>query len=279
MYWRCINYRTIYCIGEEDNDFHSHACFGAIFNSPERNSESTYRILVDTTNESIMKSHYSNFAPFDKTFIRNYVKLGLKLIGKESKVQVGDYIWNNHKYVRIAFHVGGKKLYHKFMLAWTRLLYEFPYNLLLFEAHEFIKAHKNNPKYSFVSLINMISLLNRTVSDVGSRCTSEFELHSLIDPSSTSPIYRNNRCIKTSLEYLINEYGNCKLNSVFTTCTSNRALSKSDFVMLNEIKLPSVAFPGDLQEFLENREEREVRFSVYRKILDNISKKFFNKKK
>jgi len=277
-YWRCIGYRTIYCIGEEDKNFHSHACFGSIFNSPESELDSTYRILVDTTNESIMKNHYSNFAPFDKTFIRNYVKLGLKLIGKESKVQIGDYVWNKHKYVRIAFHVGGRKLYHKFILAWTRLLYEFPYNLLLFEAHEFIKAHKNNPKYSFVSLINMISLLNRTVSDVGSRRTCEFELHSLIDPSSNSPIYRNNRCIKTSLEYLINEYDNCRLNNVFTTYTSNHALSKSDFVMLSEIKKSSVAFPGDLQEFLENREEREVRFSVYREILDKISKKFLKSK-
>ena len=276
MYWKCINYRTIFCIGEEDKDFASHACFGFIFNSSVQESESTYRILVDTTDESIMKNHYSNFAPFDKTFIRNYIKLGLELIGKKSKVQVGDYIWYNHKYVRIAFHVGGKKLYHKFMLAWTRLLYEFPYNLLLFEAHEFIKAHKDNPKYSFVSLINMISLLNRTVTDVGSRRTSDFELHSLIDPSTNSPIYRNNRCIKTSLEYLINEHYSSRLNSVFTKSTSERALSKDDFVMLSEIKRPSVVFPGDLHEFLENREEREVRFSVYRGILDKISKKFSN---
>ena len=162
------------------------------------------------------------------------------------------------------------------MLAWTRLLYEFPYNLLLFEAHEFIKAHKDNPKYSFVSLINMISLLNRTVTDVGSRRTSDFELHSLIDPSTNSPIYRNNRCIKTSLEYLINEHYSSRLNSVFTKSTSERALSKDDFVMLSEIKRPSVVFPGDLHEFLENREEREVRFSVYRGILDKISKKFSN---
>ena len=276
MYWKCINYRTIFCIGEEDKDFASHACFGFIFNSSVQESESTYRILVDTTDESIMKDHYSNFAPFDKTFIRNYIKLGLELIGKKSRVQVGDYAWHRRKYVRIAFHVGGEKLYHKFMLAWTRLLYEFPYNLLLFEAHEFIKAHKDNPKYSFVSLINMISLLNRTVTDVGSRRTSDFELHSLIDPSTNSPIYRNNRCIKTSLEYLINEHYSSRLNSVFTKSTSERALSKDDFVMLSEIKRPSVVFPGDLHEFLENREEREVRFSVYRGILDKISKKFSN---
>ena len=276
MYWRCISYRTIYCIGEEDKGFASHACFGAIFNSSERESESTYRILVDTTDESILKNHYSNFAPFDKTFIRNYVKLGFELIGKKSKVLVGDYVWNKRKYVRIAFHVGGKKLYHKFILAWTRLLYEFPYNLLLFEAHEFMKAHKDNPKYSFVSLINMISLLNRTVTDVGSRRTGDFELHSLIDPGSNSPFYRNKGCIKTSLEYLINEHYNSRLNSVFTKSTSERALSKGDFVMLSEVKRPPVAFPGDLHEFLENREEREVRFSVYREILDKISKKFSN---
>ena len=277
MYWRWIGYHTVYCIGEEDKNFSRYACFGTIFNSSTKELESTYRILVDTTDESIMKDHYSNFAPFDKTFIRNYIKLGLELIGKKSRVQVGDYAWHRRKYVRIAFHVGGEKLYHKFMLAWTRLLYEFPYNLLLFEAHEFIKAHKNNPKYSFVSLINMISLLNRTVSDVGSRRTCGFELHSLIDPSSDSPIYRNKGCIKTSLEYLINEHNyQCRLNSVFTKSTSERALSKDDFVMLSEIKRPSVVFPGDLHEFLENREEREVRFSVYRGILDKISKKFSN---
>lgn len=144
----CTSYYTKYsCTGTYERAMASGACFGEIFGTNIRKlSDVTYTIEINT----IVHRGRNNFCPFTLPELRSHVRQLTQIIPLEWAVNV-QRTAKEALYI-VTLHLKDQpKMFHKYVLNWVRLAYEFPYNMLLRDAH-FLKK---DPKFRFESYSNL----------------------------------------------------------------------------------------------------------------------------
>lgn len=154
-----LSYKTIYKSKGEIGKFNLDgcACFARIFNrikDDDLNSKKvnqSYSIYVDITSE-LAKSSYNNYCILDLKTIKRYLRALQILV--PFKWKITEDRWNDYNLLRIDINANITGFQHKFLLTYVRHLYEFPYNVILYDAYKL----KNLSEYKFESITNLYQL-------------------------------------------------------------------------------------------------------------------------
>ncbi len=147
-----LNYCTIYkAEGDINKSLDEHACFSKVFQyHNEKLNFVKYTIIMHLDNHLILKSK-NNWCLFDKYRIKKHINL-LKTIIPNTKSVV--HVKDNK--CTITFSINNAKLIkHKYALTWIRYMYEYPYNVILYDAYKLKKLNQ----FRFTSIANLFNLV------------------------------------------------------------------------------------------------------------------------
>lgn len=129
---------------------HEGVCFGGAFSSQ---SARCYTIYI-AKGEADLKRYYSNFCFFTKKEIKNHFRQLPK--DWNVKYKVTDDTYKDIEAFKVDLDINSKnRLIHKYVLTWTRCLFEWPYNLYLLHARKL----KQLPQFKFESIINLLNVV------------------------------------------------------------------------------------------------------------------------
>lgn len=128
-------------------------CFGSAFGS----SNAKHYVIYILKGEADLQQYHSNFCFFTKQEIKNHFKQLPKFCKVEYKIT--DTKYKNAEAFKIDLYIDSKnRLVHKYILTWTRYLFEWPYNLYLLHAKKLRKL----PQFKFESIINLANVIATT---------------------------------------------------------------------------------------------------------------------
>lgn len=244
-----LDYHTEYsCKGEFEKKMCTEACFSFVFRrTSEENVSEEYEIILYKGTDFSRVMHKSNSCLFTKKQIRNHLRQAQGIYPFDFYItEVPDWGkgYNVFKVRLKLTNVPGT--FHKYLLTWLRYTYEYPYNVILYDAYKL----KKDPCFRFTSMSDLFNLV------LG--CFSE-------DPRDIHQIARN-QVSKTMLKRDIRE----KLQNIQTlNDVYDRLKSKGE-----KNQIPNKY--GDLTtsdfEFWESdnifeRQRKPIYMNVYKEIL------------
>lgn len=244
-----LDYHTEYsCKGAFEKRMDAEACFSFVFGQTgKENISEEYEVILYKGTAFSREHHNSNSCLFTKKQIRNHLKQAQGIypfdfhITEAAKWRGGYNVFKIHLKLT---NVPGT--FHKYLLTWLRYMYEYPYNVILYDAYKL----KKDPCFRFTS---MSDLFNLVLS-----CFNE-------DPRDIHQIARN-QVSKTMLKRDIRE----KLQNI--QMLNNIYVKLKNKVKINQIPNKD----GDLTttdfEFWESdnifeRRRKPVYMNVYKEII------------
>lgn len=216
-------------------------CFGDIFNSDlSKDTDNTYSIYLNTDLNKASNNHIANYCFFDKRQIANHLKQAKDIYPFEFSIKKEDeeYIVNLHVH-----DVPGT--FHKYILTWTRYLYEYPFNVALLDAY---KLKASDSRFKFTSIINLINLILSSIPEIS--------VHQMND-SGIYDFYTKSQIRKSiSCNHRVNKIFNITNNSILS-------LNKN-----SSIKPDLDKFDLDywLDEEIFNKERKSIYLKIYNKL-------------
>ena len=153
-----LDYHTEYsCKGEFEKEMDAEACFSFVFNhTSERNVSEEYEVILYKGTSFSREKHNSNSCLFTKKQIRNHLRQAQGIypfdfhITEVSNWEDGYNVFKVHLKLT---NVPGT--FHKYLLTWLRYMYEYPYNVILFDAYKL----KKDPCFRFTSMSDLFNLV------------------------------------------------------------------------------------------------------------------------
>ena len=153
-----LDYHTEYsCKGTLEKEMDVEACFSFVFNQiDEGNVSEEYEVILYKGTDFSREKHNSNSCLFTKKQIRNHLKQAQGIypfdfhITEAAKWRGGYSVFKIHLKLT---NVPGT--FHKYLLTWLRYMYEYPYNVILYDE----KKKKKDPCFRFTSMSDLFNLV------------------------------------------------------------------------------------------------------------------------
>ena len=153
-----LDYHTEYsCKGTLEKEMDVEACFSFVFNQiDEGNVSEEYEVILYKGTAFSREHHNSNSCLFTKKQIRNQLKQAQGsypfdfYITEAAKWRGGYNVFKIHLKLT---NVPG--MFHKYLLTWLRYMYEYPYNVILYDSYKL----KKDPCFSFTSMSDLFNLV------------------------------------------------------------------------------------------------------------------------
>ena len=133
------------------------ACFSFVFKkTDEENVSEEYEVILYKGTDFSREKHNSNSCLFTKKQIRNHLKQAQGIypfdfhITEAAKWRGGYNVFKIHLKLT---NVPGT--FHKYLLTWLRYMYEYPYNVILYDAYKL----KKDPCFRFTSMSDLFNLV------------------------------------------------------------------------------------------------------------------------
>ena len=153
-----LDYNTEYsCKGAFEKEMDVEACFSFVFGQTgKENISEEYEIILYKGTAFSREHHNSNSCLFTKKQIRNHLKQAQGIypfdfhITEAAKWRGGYSVFKIHLKLT---NVPGT--FHKYLLTWLRYMYEYPYNVILYDAYKL----KRDPCFRFTSMSDLFNLV------------------------------------------------------------------------------------------------------------------------
>ena len=153
-----LDYHTEYSWkGTLEKEMDVEACFSFVFNQiDEGNVSEEYEVILYKGTAFSREHHNSNSCLFTKKQIRNHLKQAQGIypfdfhITEAAKWRGGYNVFKIHLKLT---NVPG--MFHKYLLTWLRYMYEYPYNVILYDAYKL----KKDPCFRFTSMSDLFNLV------------------------------------------------------------------------------------------------------------------------
>lgn len=153
-----LDYHTEYsCKGAFEKEMDAEACFSFVFGQTgKENISEEYEVILYKGTAFSREHHNSNSCLFTKKQIRNHLKQAQGIypfdfhITEAAKWRGGYSVFKIH--LKLA-NVPGT--FHKYLLTWLRYMYEYPYNVILYDAYKL----KRDPCFRFTSMSDLFNLV------------------------------------------------------------------------------------------------------------------------
>ena len=156
-----LNYSTIYqASGDlvfENKDLGGEACFSYIFNNVRNNKKQhiIYSIYISTDPDFIQENHENNFCILTEEQIRFHISY-LRFISS-FKYKITKKFIDDYSGFRIDLDLNAIGSVHKMFLTWIRYLYEFPYNLVLYDSFKLREDKRFIEKSNYLNIVNFVT--------------------------------------------------------------------------------------------------------------------------
>ena len=156
-----LNYSTIYqASGDlvfENKDLGSEACFSYIFNNVRNNKKQhiIYSIYISTDPGFIQENSENNFCILTEEQIRFHISY-LRFISSFKYKIIKKFI-DDYSGFRIDLDLNAIGSVHKMFLTWIRYLYEFPYNLVLYDSFKLREDKRFIEKSNYLNIVNFVT--------------------------------------------------------------------------------------------------------------------------
>lgn len=159
--FKYINYSTIYqASGDlvfENKNLVGEACFSYIFNNVRNNKKQhiIYSIYISTDPSYIQENRENNFCILTEEqiiFHISYLRFISSFKYKITKKFIDDYSG-----FRIDLDLNAIGIVHKMFLTWIRYLYEYPYNLVLYDSFKLREDKRFIEKSNYLNIVNFVT--------------------------------------------------------------------------------------------------------------------------
>lgn len=156
-----LTYSTIYqASGDlvfENKNLVREACFSYIFRNVRNNKKQhiIYSIYISTDPSFIQENHESNFCILTEEQIRFHISY-LRFISS-FKYRITKKFIDKYSGFRIDLDLNAIGIVHKMFLTWIRYLYEFPYNLVLYDSFKLREEKRFVEKSNYLNIVNFVT--------------------------------------------------------------------------------------------------------------------------
>lgn len=159
--FKYLSYSTIYqASGDlvfENKNLEGEACFSYIFNNVKNNKKQhiIYSIYISTDPGFIQDNHENNFCILTEEqiiFHISYLRFISSFKYKITKKFIDDYSG-----FRIDLDLNAIGIVHKMFLTWIRYLYEYPYNLVLYDSFKLREDKRFIEKSNYLNIVNFVT--------------------------------------------------------------------------------------------------------------------------
>lgn len=161
MMFKYLSYSTIYrASGDlvfENKNLEGEACFSYIFRNVKNNKKQhiIYSIYISTDPGFIQDNHKNNFCILTEEqiiFHISYLRFISSFKYKITKKFIDDYSG-----FRIDLNLNAIGIVHKMFLTWIRYLYEYPYNLVLYDSFKLREEKRFIEKSNYLNIVNFVT--------------------------------------------------------------------------------------------------------------------------
>lgn len=167
MDFKYSNLCTIYsCSGACSLERRERPCYHSAVENLRSNSSNNfinYSIIVLDGESYAISANVKNACYLNKQQIKTHLKQINKYLNKPVKFTVTNTDYKGFSAFKIDISITGSKRDHLFALTWIRHLYEYPFNLILLDAHRL----RRDPKYTFTSYLNLCCLIKGAMKHSG----------------------------------------------------------------------------------------------------------------
>ena len=169
--FQLLDYYTEYsCKGSFEKKMGKEYCFSFAFNKVEIDPISEeYTIILYKGTDFSKQKHHSNACIFSKQQVRNHLKQAQSIFPFRYRVtEIKN--WKRRTVFKVHLiltDVPGT--FHKYILTWLRYMYEYPYNVILYDAYKL----KKEKCFCYSSISNLFNLV------LGCYCTNPREIHQI----------------------------------------------------------------------------------------------------
>lgn len=156
-----INYSTIYqASGDlvfENKNLVGEACFSYIFNNVRNNKKQhiIYSIYISTDPSYIQENRENNLCILTEEQIRFHISY-LRFISS-FKYKITKKFIDDYPGFRIDLDLNAIGSVHKMFLTWIRYLYEYPYNLVLYDSFKLREEKRFIEKSNYLNIVNFVT--------------------------------------------------------------------------------------------------------------------------
>lgn len=160
--FKYLSYSTIYqASGDlvfENKDLEGQACFSYIFRNVKNNKKQhiIYSIYISTDPGFIQDNRESNFCILTEEQIRFHISY-LRFISS-FKYKITKKFIDDYSGFRIDLDLNAIGNVHKMFLTWIRYLYEYPYNLVLYDSFKLREEEKFIKKLNYLNIVNFVTV-------------------------------------------------------------------------------------------------------------------------
>lgn len=155
--FQLLDYHTEYsCKGSFEKKMSREYCFSFAFNEVEIDPISEeYTIILYKGTDFSKQKHRSNACIFSKQQIRNHLKQAQSIYPFKYRVtEIKNWKGRNVFKVHLVLtDIPGT--FHKYILTWVRYMYEYPYNVILYDAYKL----KKERCFCYSSISNLFNLV------------------------------------------------------------------------------------------------------------------------
>lgn len=156
-----LSYSTIYqASGDlvfENKGLEGQACFSYIFRNVRNNKKQhiIYSIYISTDPSFIQDNRESNLCILTEEQIRFHMSY-LRFISS-FKYKITKKFINDYSGFRIDLDLNAIGNVHKMFLTWIRYLYEYPYNLVLYDSFKLREEKRFIEKSNYLNIVNFVT--------------------------------------------------------------------------------------------------------------------------
>lgn len=164
--FKYLSYSTIYqASGDlvfENKNLEGEACFSYIFRNVKNNKKQhiIYSIYISTDPGFIQENRENNFCILTEEQIRFHISY-LRFISS-FKYKITKKFIENYSGFRIDLDLNAIGSVHKMFLTWIRYLYEFPYNLVLYDSFKLREDKRFIEKSNYLNIVNFVTTFYST---------------------------------------------------------------------------------------------------------------------
>lgn len=156
--FKFLDYHTEYsCKGTFEEKMNIHLCFSFVFrNTNENNISEEYEVILYKGTDFSREKHKSNSCIFTKKQIRNHLKQAQSIYPFDFRITEVANWRNGYSVFKVHLKlINVPGTFHKYLLTWLRYMYEYPYNVILYDAYKL----KRDPCFRFTSMSDLFNIV------------------------------------------------------------------------------------------------------------------------
>ena len=151
-------YHTEYsCKGAIGKKMGVSACFSRVFNAIDgENISEDYEIILYKGTKLAKEKNKSNSCLFTKKQISNHLKQAQRIYPFNFRITEVTNWGDGYNVFKVHLKlIQAPGTFHKYLLTWLRYMYEYPYNVILYDAYKL----KKDPCFRFTSISDLFNLV------------------------------------------------------------------------------------------------------------------------